>query len=415
MDGNITFKLNADNGAFSNIDIKVVEPPAQKKSIALASIAKKESAYATRVSYQKHKEIWLHYTEADFASLMLPGYYSVVPLRWTQSNNGFFKNKNGEPVSYNHYNGLGQLVLNPDFLHVIEFQVLGAAIDDVSSVQALKYWKAEQGKLLGGFVCGTEKFPKYCTGKIAKFAVKNGTFGYIALRAAFKLEANTMSAVSYARFYVDKTEGMVYVTQKGLGSTKLSGRQSWPVITDTNEYKFGTNDVFAKADNNKIRMPAVQGMPFTFQINCVGGKCAKREEWKFTVGTEDEMNQEDAVIYFKNREAQVEAKWAGLNEKYGFYVLEKLDDKDLKIKKDERVIKSVEINANPWEAAKELRFSLESRKNTAKIVKFSVIVEDWNGAPKFWVGFFTLLTIIVLQVLSCAYMAKKNTGNKQLD
>ena len=79
---------------------------------------------------------------------------------------------------------------------------------------------------------------------------------------------------------------------------------------------------------------------------------------------------------------------------------------------------SMQLNANPWDAADNLEFKFVSCgtghihgtdiSNCNNILSFNVTVQEWYGATKFFIGLVTLIVIITAQIFSCFYMAKKN-------
>ena len=317
-----------------------------------------------------------------------------------------------------------------------------------------------KGKFFGGLECGGDKSKTAISGKVSKGTVNfvpNGQdgvfkedkyskevtekrqikthygmflfelkFGEKDSKTKELIESKSDTAFGYIHFVIDNNAQPVYRVVKPLGSGKIQGDRLFP-IRGNNQFVYGTNQEFKQSlsSMNAVQFPMVQGMPNSQSIQCVG-KCPQYTKWLYNIEDTLAKTDQDKVSPFEDRLAQSESKWAAINNKYGFYVLDKLDydqKRDANKDKEELLIKTVTVNANPWSAFKKLKFqlyyterqddviggSLEVDQDAdAKIIEFEAIVDEWNAAGKFWAGLFSLFAIIVAQILSCVYMAKRN-------
>lgn len=94
-----------------------------------------------------------------------------------------------------------------------------------------------------------------------------------------------------------------------------------------------------------------------------------------------------------------------------FYVLMQVEDNkegESKSKQD-RPIKTAMVIASPMKVEGRLDFKVRAvAKPSDHLLVIPVNVTKWDGAAKFWGGLIALVVIVVLQVLSCVYMAKRN-------
>eukprot|EP01083_Nonionella_stella_P121494 365065_1 len=387
-------------------------------------------------------EYYIHHRTEKWTQF---GYYAIAPVRWTQSLNDHYKNPSGEVVQYSHYDELRQeMVLTPNYPHVFEYQILGRPLTEMKELEALAYWRehhggsdslpawvyaqklykrdgqtdVHKGKLFGGIGCGEEDMETVCQGKAAKNLLspkfKNGvdeatlnTVGGIIVLQTFVTTAadEKYPVVSFLRYAVDSSKNPVYTLTMPMGGDKPKTKQTWPVVAGPfgNEYAFGTNDMFKNTEygkNNVIWMNRVQGMSVALQIQSPKDVVATGE-WRLEASHDDTNWPE-----FVDRRAQVETKFAEIDEPHGLYAMRILDPRGAV--KSNRVVKSISVNANPMEAYDQLKFRLVHRNGSRTIVEFELHVEEWDGATKFWTGLFILFATIAAQILSCVYMAKKN-------
>lgn len=327
---------------------------------------------------------------------------------------------------------------------------------DRESFDVSKYEKTSlhKGKIFGGLSVGGKKTEMAIHGKPSKNVInfspegdegivekkQDGTVvrrrqikthhGMFVFSLTFGEKGKERKATGYVHYVIDTKPKLVYRTVQPLGSGKLTGSQRWP-IRSNNAYVFGTNQEFKKKINknmNVVSFPMVQGMPNSIQIQCVD-KCPTVKQWLFNIKNVDDKTASRWSL-FVDRQATAPSKWAAINEKYGFYVLNKLDYKEklhAKTNKNDLNIKTTTINSNPWSAFKRIKFQVWYHGNPSDnaelviddeddklIMEFDVNIIEWHGAGKFWAGLFALIAIIVAQVFSCWYMAKRNAQKKSL-
>ena len=240
----------------------------------------------SKVSVEEGKVLWKQHADRV-----------LVPLRWTQSGNNYYRNpEDGSNVKFTHYDqsqqtkdsGQQPLTFMAGHWHVIEYQVAGLPMDRLKRIEAQKFWiSSSDGEaesvdctaaiVMSGMTCGGDKnveesVAKTCHGKLSgKHEGNKVKEGFIKLKAVYEEDSREHEVSNWVPFTMaqkgdEAHKNIVYVTQKPLGSDKLKGSAEWPLVTDSNEYKFGSNLAFVDTKNvNEIQ--TIQGTTLGYVLH----------------------------------------------------------------------------------------------------------------------------------------------------